>query len=108
EPLTSNSFSLSFDPSLKDSSRIAAGTTVRATLHTVANGAPFANLLVGWTVSAGHGTLSAVNAVTDTLGNASVSWKLGDTVGVNTLTAYAAGDSLKLNIIGIAGPPSAL
>lgn len=92
--------------SVADSAKFEAGSVivVRATLtHEAATvfAAP-----VGWTVTEGGGTASAVSSATDSLGQASILWKLGSTAGRNTLIVATTDRADTLSVIGVIGDPS--
>jgi adhesin/invasin len=55
------------------------------------NGAPIANAVVGWTVSTADGTVSTPTSQTDASGNASVTWTLGTTAGLDSLVVQLPG-----------------
>jgi hypothetical protein len=52
---------------------------------------PVAGVTVAWAITSGGGTLSAPSAVTDALGNASVTLTTGLVAGASTVTATVAG-----------------
>jgi len=54
------------------------------------NGASIANAVVDWTVLFGGGSVSAPSSLTDAAGNASVTWTMGPTAGVDSLRAAIA------------------
>jgi Bacterial Ig-like domain (group 1) len=58
---------------------------------TDANGLPIIGTPVAWAVTSGGGTLSADTSTTDTFGEASVVWSLGNSPGAQSVTANAAG-----------------
>jgi len=69
-------------------------------------GNPVPSVLVSFRVTAGDGTLTEADAVTDASGIATVgSWTLGTTVGTNTLTATVAGlPPVTFSATGTGGP----
>ncbi len=72
---------------------------------------PVPGALVGWSVTAGGGTLSAGSAPTDSQGRSSVSWTLGPTAGPQGAAATfggAVGSPVPFAVTGLAGPPSAV
>ena len=58
---------------------------------TDANGLPIIGTPVAWTVTSGGGTLTRDTVTTDTFGESTVTWTLGNAVGPQTVTANAAG-----------------
>jgi hypothetical protein len=54
------------------------------------NGASIANAVVDWTVLFGGGSVSAPTSQTDANGNASITWTMGPTAGVDSLRAAIA------------------
>ena len=56
-------------------------------------GAPLSGYLVNFTVASGGGSVSAVAALTDASGNATVSWTLGAVHGTQTLSVAVTGAS---------------
>lgn len=66
------------------------GTDLPAPLEvsvTTADGTGVAGLTVYWTVTAGGGTISAANSITDAMGHTSVGWTLGNTAGTQSVAA---------------------
>jgi hypothetical protein len=95
-----------------DSVNLARTATIGTSLATVVNvqlnGLPAVNVTVTWVVPKGNGTLSGTTSTTDALGNATVTWKISDTVRTNTLTATAGTGSVNLTATGTAGPATTL
>jgi hypothetical protein len=58
---------------------------------TDANGLPIIGTPVAWAVASGGGTLSRDTVTTDSYGESTVDWSLGNSVGPQTVTANAAG-----------------
>jgi hypothetical protein len=54
---------------------------------TTSEGAAIAGVNVNWVVTAGAGTLSAANTITDSDGHASVNWTLGNSAGTQSVEA---------------------
>jgi hypothetical protein len=55
------------------------------------SGNPVSGVTVTFAVTAGGGSLSGIQSVTDAQGQASATWTLGQNIGPNTVTATAAG-----------------
>jgi adhesin/invasin len=69
------------------------------------NGASLANAPVRWTVLFGGGSVSSPTSLTDANGDASVTWTMGPTVGVDSLQAsIATGASVIITATATAGP----
>ena len=69
------------------------------------NGASLANAVVSWTVLFGGGSVSSPTSLTDVNGDASVTWTMGPTVGVDSLQAsIATGASVIITATATAGP----
>ena len=66
------------------------------------------NIAVAWAIGSGKGALSAPSTTTDSLGVASVLWTLGDTIGLNSLTASVGDGSVTWRVQGVAGAASSL
>jgi len=72
---------------------------------------PVPGALVGWSVTAGDGTLSAASAPTDGQGHSAVSWTLGPTAGPQGAAASfgdAAGSPVPFVVTALAGPATAV
>jgi hypothetical protein len=105
---TSNTpYSLSADSAFLDRTA-PIGTSLPTTIHVELGGQPAANVAVSWVVPKGNGTLSSTTSTTDALGNASVTWTIGDTAQVNTLTAVAGTGSVNVTATGTPGPATVL
>jgi adhesin/invasin len=73
------------------------------------NGAALQNAVVSWTVVSGGGSVSESTTLTDAGGNASVTWTLGPTAGVDSLRAsVASGASVIITATAVAGPAAAI
>jgi len=95
--------------STTDTLRAAAGTTINTLLTvTVKNaaGQPIENTPVTFAVATGGGTLSGTAVQTDTAGNASTTWTLGRTAGVQTITA-TSGAAPGVTFVAVAGAGNA-
>src|SRR5262249_43948498 len=84
------------------------GTALDTKVHVELGGQAAANVTVSWFPSAGSGTVSAKTSTTDASGNASITWTLGDTARVNTLTATAGTGSTNLSATSTPGAPTAI
>jgi len=101
-------FSVTLDSGVVDSVTAPAGSIVPVHVHVSLAGQAVPGLTVLWAIGAGRGGLSADSTITDSLGVASVLWTLGDTIGLNSLTASAGDGSVTWRVAGIAGAASAL
>lgn len=81
---------------------VAGGLTVRVT---DASGHAVQGVSVGFTVTAGNGTVNPRIATTDADGNATAAWTAGTVIGANEVTASVAGvtDVIKFTATGTAG-----
>ncbi|HRN52051.1 MAG TPA: Ig-like domain-containing protein, partial [Gemmatimonadaceae bacterium] len=90
----------------------AAGTTLPTPLAVVVSdnfGNPISGVSVTWTVTAGGGSMSAPSSVTDSLGQASVTWTLGSVAGPQLATASAGFlPEVEFSATATIGEPSAL
>lgn len=100
-------YSLSAD-SVNLARTVPIGTSLPTVVNVQLGGLPAVNVTVTWVVPKGNGTLSSTTSTTDALGNATVTWKISDTVRTNTLTATAGTGSVNLTATGTAGPAAAL
>jgi hypothetical protein len=73
------------------------GVVPVAAVVTASDGVPVAGVAVAFAVATGGGSVSPTSATTDASGRAGASWKLGPTVGGQTLTVSAAGASRTLS-----------
>jgi len=96
-------YSVTFDSGTVDSTAATVGTSIPIHIHVTKAGAGVANAPVTWTVSTGHGTVSSSTTTTDAGGGTFVNWTLGDTAGVNTISATAFDASATVRAIGTAG-----
>lgn len=103
---TTNTFSLVLDTGMVDSQKVVVGSTIPVRVKLTQNGSPVPGLIVNWTVASGHGAVSSATSVTSSSGIAAVNWTLGDTTGINTLTAASSGASLTFVATGLAGAAS--
>jgi len=101
-------YNVAFDSGTVDSTAATVGTAIPIHIHVTKAGAGVANAAVTWTVSAGHGTVSSSTTTTDASGGTFVNWTLGDTAGVNTISATAFDASATIRAIGTAGAPVSL
>ena len=99
-------FTVELDTGIVDSISATAGTSIPVRVHVTQSGAPAAGATVTWTVQAGHGTVSAPTSLTDVNGIAAVTWTLGDSLGLNTLSAVSGDASTSLRAIATAGVAS--
>ena len=75
---------------------------------TDASGNPLEGVAIGWSVTAGGGSVSDSNSTTDAQGITSVEWTLGPTLGSQTLSASVQGlTPVTFGATGLpAGPPA--
>jgi adhesin/invasin len=104
---TGAAYSVSADSSFLDRTA-PIGTSLDTKVHVELGGVPQANVTVSWFTAAGSGTTSAKTSTTDASGNALITWTLGDTARVNTLTATAGTGSVNLTATSTPGPPTAI
>jgi hypothetical protein len=72
-------------------------------------GQPVAGVTVTWQVTAGGGSVNPSQSVTDGSGQASTSWRLGSSLGVNTVTASLGGSGgVVFSATATTAPPSNL
>lgn len=91
-----------------DSAVVVVGSTIPIRVVVTRAGLGVSGISVAWTVSTGHGVLSSSASTTDSLGFAAVSWTVGDTAGLNSLTAAISGASVTLRAAGVAGSAATL
>ena len=73
------------------------------------NGAAFAGANVTWTVLSGGGSVSAATSATNTTGDATTVWTLGNTAGLDSLKAdLGNGSSVTIAATAVAGPFASL
>jgi adhesin/invasin len=96
-------FSVVLDSGIVDSVAAPAGTAIPVRVRVAQSGTASAGATVTWTVQAGHGTVSSPTSLTDINGIASVSWTLGDSIGLNTLAAVSGDGSISMHAVGTAG-----
>ncbi len=96
----------SVSASIADSTKFPAGSTVLVRASVTHQSAAVFAAAVGWAVTAGGGTVSAATTSTDTLGQSSVVWTLGDNAGVNTLIIGTTDGADTVSVIGEVGDPS--
>jgi hypothetical protein len=102
---SSTSYIVSLDSSTSRTDTLPVASLVPVNVHVFRSGSAVAGATVSWTVTAGHGAVSAASTTTDSLGHASIVWTLGDTVGVNELTAVSNDASVVMKAVAI---PAAL
>ena len=72
-------------------------------------GQPIAGVTVTWQVTAGGGSVNPSQSVTDASGEASTSWRLGSSLGVNTVSASLGGSGgVVFSATATTAPPSNL
>jgi hypothetical protein len=109
DPTTSPAgLNIAFDSGTVDADTLPVHSTVVLKLHVRQQGAGVPNVNVAWAVTNGKGTVSSASTGTDASGAASVTWTLGDTVGINTVTASITGAGATLSKFAAAGPAAAL
>jgi hypothetical protein len=82
-----------------------AGSTVSITVVAKANGAPAGGVHVGFSVTAGGGTMLDANASTGADGKATARWTLGTLAGPQMVVATADGaPALSITTTAVAGP----
>jgi len=101
-------FSVTLDSGLVDSTTAPAGSIIPVRVHVALQGQVTPGVFVAWAIGSGRGALSADSTTTDSLGFASVLWTLGDTIGLNSITAHVGDGSVTWRVAGIAGAASAL
>lgn len=106
--LVNGTYKLTMSTTIADSATLTVGSVVPITVHVTLDGTVVPGAAVVWVVDSGHGRLASQEAATDSLGNASALWVLGDTAGFNQMTVGSAGDSLVLHAHAIAGAASEL
>ena len=87
---------------------ILAGSSTRVSVVVTLDGKPAGGIPVSWKPLAGSGTVSDTLTGSDSLGVASTTWTINDTVKVNTLQAIVGTNTATLHATGVAGPASAL
>ena len=107
-PTPATLYSVHLDSGVVDSASFTAGTVIPVRVRVFSGATPIYGITVTWSVTTGHGLLSTASTTTDTLGFGTVLWTLGDTVGVNTLSAAAGDGSVVWHVVGIPGSPSTL
>ncbi|HEY9225275.1 MAG TPA: Ig-like domain-containing protein, partial [Gemmatimonadaceae bacterium] len=96
-PISPNGLTVVVDSGFSDRTAVVA-TTVPARVHVTLNGRPAPNVTVAWAVAAGGGSVSPSATITDANGAASVTWTIGDTVRINTLSASSSGSSASMQV----------
>jgi len=96
-------FSVVLDSGIVDSVSALAGSAIPVRVRVTQSGKPAAGATVTWTVQAGHGATSSPTSLTDVNGIGSVSWTLGDSIGLNTLAAVSGDGSISMHAVGTAG-----
>jgi len=92
-----------------DTIRAAVGANIPTPLTVIVKnkaGDPIDSALVTFAVASGGGTVSASSARTDASGSASTTWKLGNTTGLQTVTA-SAGTLTPVTFAAVAAPATA-
>jgi hypothetical protein len=107
-PPTTTLYAVSLDSGVVDSTTVPAGSIVPVRVHVALSGQAVTNVAVAWAIGSGKGALSASSTTTDSLGSASVLWTLGDTIGLNSITASVGDGSVTWRVVGIAGAASSL
>lgn len=95
-------------PTIADSTAYPAGSIIVVRAAISHQGASVGGAVVAWTVLAGGGVVSAASSPADTLGTASVTWVLGDTIGINSLVIATADGADTLYVRAVVGAPSSL
>lgn len=74
------------------------------------NGAPIPGISINWQVTSGGGSFVVASATTDESGLASAFYRLGNTLGTQTVTARTSGSQapITFSMQGIPAPPSQL
>jgi hypothetical protein len=106
-PTSTTPYSLSADSAFLARTALI-GTALPTTIHVELGGLPAVNVTVTWVAPKGNGTLSSTTSPTDASGNASVTWTIGDTAQLNTLTATAGTGSVNVTATGTPGPATTL
>lgn len=101
-------YNVAFDSGIVDSTAVTVGTSIPIRIHVTKAGAAVPNAPVTWTISAGHGSVSSASTTTDANGGTFVSWTVGDTAGVNTISATAFDASATIRAIGTAGAAASI
>ena len=101
-------YSVTLASGVVDSTLVPAGSIVPVRVHVALSGQSVTSVAVAWAIGAGKGALSASSTTTDSLGFASVLWTLGDTIGLNSITASVGDGSVTWRVAGIAGAASSL
>ena len=96
-------YNLALAAGVVDSATATVATPIPVIVHLTQAGAVVSGATVRWTISQGSGKVSADSTTTDANGDASVQWTLGDTVGVNTVSATALGAAVAYHATGVAG-----
>jgi adhesin/invasin len=99
---------IAFDSGTVDADTLQVHSTVVLKLHVKQNNIGVPGVNVGWSVTNGKGTVSSASTGTDATGAASVTWTLGDTVGINTVVAAITGASATLNKFASAAPAASI
>jgi hypothetical protein len=92
-----------------DTIRAAVGATVPTPLSVVVknkSGNPIDSAVVTFAVATGGGSVTATSVRTDASGTASTTWKLGNTTGLQTVTA-TAGTLAPVTFAAVASPATA-
>jgi hypothetical protein len=100
-------FTVSFDSGSVDSATAPAGSVVKVRIHVKRAGVGVPSMVVTWGASSG-GAVAPTTTVTDSLGATSAFWTLGDTIGVNSVSAVSGDGSATLHALATAGAPSDL
>jgi adhesin/invasin len=109
DPTTSPSgLNIAFDSGTVDADTLPVHSVVTLKLHVRQQGVGAPNVNVAWAVTNGKGTVSSASTGTDASGAASVTWTLGDTVGINTVVASITGANATLNKLTVAAAANAI
>jgi hypothetical protein len=93
---------------MRDSDSVVVGTALPVRVLVTQAGLPAPGVSVSWAVATGHSQLSSAISTSDSLGFATVSWTMGDTTGITSVTAVAGGASVTLYAISVAAAPATL
>jgi adhesin/invasin len=96
-------YTLVLDTGVVDSISAPVGTAVPVRVKLTKAGSAVSGSTVTWKVTSGHGTLSPSTSTTDANGIATVAWTLGDTTGLQAISAAAEDAAVAFRAVATPG-----
>lgn len=105
---TANGFSIVADSASIGQSALI-GTALTMSVHVTKDSQPAPGILVTWSVTDGHGSVSPATSTTDANGVATTQWTMGDTASANnTLSASISGAAVSIAATSFGGPATSM